>query len=31
VFLAGETLGDLLDDEFVHSYELHVSGSAPRP
>jgi hypothetical protein len=30
VFLAGETLGDLLDDEFVHSYELHVSGSAPQ-
>jgi hypothetical protein len=25
VFLRGEKIGDLLDDEFVHSYELHVN------
>lgn len=24
VFLAGEAVGDTLDDEFTHSYELHV-------
>jgi len=25
VFLAGEFIGDVLDDEFVHAYELHVT------
>jgi hypothetical protein len=24
VFLSGETTGDLLDDEFTHTYELNV-------